>query len=297
MSEEPDWRLYQSFLAVVEEGSLSGAARRLGLTQPTLARHIDALEAAVGVGLFLRTQRGLSPTEAALGLAPYARTIAANAAAFLRAASAGAGRVEGAVRISASEAIGIGRLPPVLAALRRAHPALALELSLTDSVDDLLRREADIAVRNGAPDRGIPGQDALLARRTPSIRLGLFAHRDYLARRGTPATPEDLAGHDLIGFDRETPFIRALAARLPQFRRADFALRVDSNLAQLEAVRAGMGIGFGQIAIARRDPALAPVLEDTVGVDMETWVLMHEDLKTSARCRAVFDALVAGLGG
>lgn len=291
MSDEPDWRLYQSFLAVVDEGSLSGAARRLGLTQPTLARHIDALEAAVGTGLFLRTQRGLSPTEAALGLAPYARTIAANAAAFLRAASAGAGRVEGTVRISASEAIGVGLLPPILSRLRRDHPALSLELSLTDTVDDLLRREADIAVRNAAPD-----QDVLLARRLPPIRLGLFAHRDYLARRGTPATAAELAGHDLIGFDRETPFIRALASRLPQFRRADFALRVDSNLAQMAAIAAGMGIGFCQAGLARRDPALVAVLPETVGVDMETWVLMHEDLKSSARCRAVFDALVAGLG-
>lgn len=297
MSDEPDWRLYQSFLAVVDEGSLSAAARRLGLTQPTLARHIDALEAAVGTGLFLRTQRGLSPTEAALGLAPYARTIAANAAAFLRAASAAAGRVEGTVRISASEAIGVGLLPPVLAALRRDHPTLSLELSLTDSVDNLLRREADIAVRNAAPDQAAPTQDVLLARRLPPIRLGLFAHQDYLARRGTPATPDELTGHDLIGFDHETPFIRALASRLPQLRRADFALRVDSNLAQMAAIGAGMGIGFCQAGLARRDPGLVAVLPDVVGVDMETWVLMHEDLKSSARCRAVFDALVTGLAG
>ncbi|MGA0601418.1 LysR family transcriptional regulator [Caulobacter sp. KR2-114] len=290
MNTEPDWSLFQSFLAVAEEGSLSAAARRLGLTQPTLARHVDALEAAVGAALFLRTQRGLSPTEAAVGLIPYARTIAANAAAFVRAAADGAGRVEGAVRISASEIIGVELLPPVLAGLRRRHPALAIELSLTDALDDLLRREADIAVRNGAPQ-----QDVLLARRLPSIRLGLFAHRDYLARRGTPADPAGLAGHELIGFDRETPFIRALASGLPQFRRADFALRVDSNLAQLAAIRAGLGIGLCQAGVARRDPALVAVLPEAVGFDMETWVLMHEDLKSSPRCRATFDAIADGL--
>ena len=289
MNPEPDWTLYRSFLAVLEEGSLSGAARRLGLTQPTLARHIDALEQGVGADLFLRSQRGLLPSELALELRPHAETLASTAAALLRTASGRAGVVSGVVRIAASEVVGVEHLPPILARLRRRHPALVIELALSDTVDDLLRREADIAVRQVEPS-----QDALVARRLPAIELGLHARADYLDRRGTPSSPADLAGHDLIGFDRPTPAMRALVGRIPALGRAGFALRVDSNLAQLAAIRAGFGIGLCQAGLARRDPGLVRVLADEVAIGLGLWIVMHEDLRTSARCRAVFDALGEG---
>ncbi len=226
MNTEPDWSLYRTFLAVVEEGSLSGAARQLGLTQPTVARHIDALEVAVGADLFLRSQRGLIPTEVALDLRPYAETLASTAAALLRTASGRAGEVRGTVRISASEVVGVEHLPPILARLRRRHPGLIIELALSNAVDDLLQREADIAVRMVEPI-----QEALVARRLLPIMVGLHAHRGYLERRGMPASIEDLAGHDLIGFDRETPAIRAIIGRFPALGRLAFALRSDSDLA------------------------------------------------------------------
>ena len=290
MNTEPDWDLHRTFLAVVQEGSLSSAARRLGLTQPTVARHVDALEKAVGADLFLRSQRGLVPTEMALALAPYAETLAATAAALMRAASGHAGEVCGSVRVSASEVVGVEHLPPVLAALRRRHPGLVIELVLSNAVDDLLQREADIAVRMVEP-----AQEALVAQRLPPVMLGLHAHRSYLERHGTPGSMGDLAGHDLIGFDQETPAIRAIAGRFPTLNRSAFALRADSDLAQLAAIRAGFGIGICQVPVARRDPDLVRVLADAVSVNLGLWVVMHEDLKTSARCRAVFDALVSGL--
>lgn len=140
MSTGPGWSLYRSLLAVMEEGSLSGAARRLGLTQPTLARHIDALEQAVGAELFLRTPRGLLPTELALELRPYAETLESTAAALLRTASGRAEEVRGIVRISASEVVGVEHLPPILAQLRRRHPALIVELMLSDTTSNLLQR-------------------------------------------------------------------------------------------------------------------------------------------------------------
>ena len=292
MNQDPSWGTYRTFLAVVQEGSLSGAARHLGLTQPTVARHVDALEAATGADLFLRSQRGLIPTEMALGLLPYAETLAATAAALLRAASGDAGDVRGSVRVSASEVVGVEHLPPILAALRRRHPGLVVELVLSNALDDLLRRDADIAVRMVQPT-----QDALLAQRLPPIMLGLHAHRDYLRRRGTPASITELAGHDLIGFDRGTPAIRALVARIPGLDRSAFALRADSDLAQLACIRAGFGIGMCQVVVARRDPRLVRLLAAEVAVELGLWIVMHEDLRTSARCRAVFDALVAGLAG
>lgn len=290
MNSEPSWDLYRSFLAVLADGSLSGAARRLGLTQPTIARHIDALEQAVGADLFLRSQRGLIPTELALELRPYADTLQSTAAALLRTASGRAGEIRGSVQISASEIVGVEHLPPILARLRRRYPELVLELTVSDAVDDLLRREADIAVRQIEPVQG-----ALIARRLPSLELGLHARRDYLERRGLPRSLADLAVHELIGFDRPTPSVRALVERVPGLDRAAFALRADSTLAQLAAIRAGFGIGLCQVSLARRDPALVRVLDDAVAVELGLWIVMHEDLNTSARCRAVFDALVEGL--
>ncbi len=290
MSSEPDWDLYRTFLAVTREGSLSGAARRLGLTQPTVARHIEALERAVGAELFVRSQRGLTPTEMGLELAPHAEALALDAATLWRTASGRPGEARGAVRVTASEVVGVELLPPILAALRRRRPALVIELVLANTLDDLLRRESDIALRMVEP-----AQDALIARRLPSITLGLHARRDYLDQRGRPRTMADLAHHDVIGFDRETPATRAIMARQQGLSRASFALCADSDLAQLAAIRAGFGIGMCHVSIARRDSRLERVLEAEVAVELGLWVVMHEDLRTSVRCRVVFDALVEGL--
>ncbi len=287
---EPSWDLYRSFRAVAREGSLSGAARALGLTQPTLARHVDGLEALLGRKLFVRSQRGLDPTEVARQMLPYADALAATAAALRRAVAAEDGTLSGSVRITASEMFGVERLPSILAAIRRRHPALALELAVSNEVEDLLRRDADIAVRMVAPT-----QAALVARRVGSVELGLFARADYLARCGTPADVAEIAGFDAIGFDRETPALRAFAAAYPWLDRSAFALRAGSDAAQLAAIRAGFGIGACQVGIADRDPELVRVLPQAFAPELQVWVVMHEDLRSSPRCRAVFDLLVEHL--
>ena len=290
MNTEPSWDLYRSFLAVLEERSLSGAARRLGLTQPTLARHLDALEEAVGAQLFLRSPRGLAPTETALELGPYARSLATTSAALLRTASGRADEARGVVRVSASDVVGAEHLPPILAQLRAQHPELVIELVLSNAVENVLERAADIAVRMVEP-----AQDALVARHLPPIRLGLHAHRRYLDRKGIPANLDALKEHDLIGFDRETPAIRAALGRYPMLGRPAFALRTDSDLAQLAAIRAGFGIGICQRPIARHEPDLVHLLPDDFALDLPVWIVMHEDLKTSRRYRVVFNALVEGM--
>ncbi|MBY9064083.1 LysR family transcriptional regulator [Sphingomonas yunnanensis] len=292
MSQEPSWDVYRSFAAVLRERSLSAAARALGLTQPSVARHIAALEQAVGGALFVRSPRGLSPTDRSLALRPHAEALVAAATALRRAGSGSPDQPEGVVRVSASQAVGVWHLPPILAALRRVHPRLAVELALTDSVDDLLQRQADVAVRMVEP-----AQQALVARRVGAVRLGFHAHRDYLARRGMPATVADLRDHDLIGPDTETAFTRGTAARwLPGLDRTAFALRTDSDAAHVAAITAGFGIGICQTAVARRDPALVRVLPKALDVALPLWIVMHEDLRGGARYRAVFDALAEGLG-
>ena len=290
MDNEPNWDLYRSFLAVLEGGSLSAAARDLGLAQPTLGRHIEALEKAVGHALFVRSQHGYLPTEHALQLKPYARALAATASAFMRAASGSADQPRGTVRVTASEVVGCEVLPPILARLHQQYPGLQIELAVTNRAQDLLRREADIAVRMLAPS-----QEALVARRIGAIELGLHAHRDYLARRGAPATLAELASHALIGYDHETAFIRSMKHHLGDLTRADFSLRSDSDLAQLAALRAGFGIGICQAGIARRDPALMRLLPDAFAPRLDTWLAMHEDLRNSKRCAVVYAALADGL--
>jgi DNA-binding transcriptional LysR family regulator len=286
---DPSWDFYRTFLAVMQYGSLSAAARDLGLTQPTVGRHIDALEQAIGAELFTRSQLGLLPTETALDLRPYAETLATTSAALLRSASGQRGRVSGTVRISASEVIGVEVLPPILARLQREYPQLTIELSASDAVEDLLQREADIAVRMTEPS-----QEPLVVRRIGIIPLGFFAHGSYLEGREHPRDIPDLAGHRIIGFDRQNAYIRSMMKRYPVLDPARFAFKAGSGLAQLAALRAGIGIGFCQIPLAQRNPDLIHLLRD-FHLPLGTWVAMHENLKSSPRCRVTFDALVAGL--
>ncbi|NTG46534.1 LysR family transcriptional regulator [Agrobacterium rhizogenes] len=288
-TSEPSWDFYRTFLAVLQHGSLSAAARELGLTQPTIGRHIDALEEAIGAELFTRSQQGLLPTDAALALRPYAETLANTTAALLRVASSSRDRVSGTVRISASEVIGVEVLPPILAGLQAAYPDLTIELSASDAVEDLLQREADIAVRMVAP-----AQDVLLARYIGSIPLGLFAHRNYLERYSEPKNIRELHQHKLIGFDHQTAYIRTMMKRYPLLDGVSFTFKSDHSIALHNALRAGIGIGFYQIPLAKRDGELVRLLPE-IELPLDTWVAMHENLKTSPRCRVTFDALVAGL--
>ncbi|NWF06769.1 LysR family transcriptional regulator [Pseudomonas salomonii] len=288
MASTIGWELYRSFLGVLKEGSLSGAARQLGITQPTVGRHIAALESELGVVLFTRSPTGLLPTAVAHTLRAHAETMERTAAALERAASAHGDEVRGVVRVSASEVVGVEVLPPIITQLRRQHPRLRVELVLTNRLSDLLQLEADIAVRMVRPS-----QAQLLAQRVGLIEVGLHARDDYLQRHGMPLHMQDLVNHCVIGFDQENAFIRSLAIK--GFERSAFAISSDSDLAQLALIRAGAGIGGCQVQLAQRDPRLRRVLPDGFALKLDTWVTMHEDLRNSPRCRVTFDALVQGL--
>ena len=282
---EPDWQLWRSFLAVLQTGSLSAAARRLHLTQPTLGRQIAALEQDLGMALFTRSTEGLRPTEAATALAPHAQAMAAAAAALQRAASGGDGELRGTVRLAASEFIGGVVLPAMLARFRAVHPAIDIELSLSNQVENLLRRDADIAVRNTAPT-----QAALLVRRIGETPVGLFAHRDYAAAHGLPATPQHLAEHTLIGRPEH------LALALPVVGIAlRFGFQCNSDLGLVSALRAGLGIGYCQIPVGRRDPELVPVLPSLILARIGIWLATHEDLRATRRIRVLLDHLAGEL--
>jgi len=289
-SRIPSWDELRTFVEVARDGSLSGAARRLGLTQPTVGRHIDALEAALGLTLFTRSPRGLTPTSAALALGPHVEAMATAAAALGRAASGEAAADRGVVRVTASEVIGCEVLPPILAAFHVEHPGIAIELALTNRNEDLARRDADIAVRMVRPT-----QSGLVARKIGASRIGLYAHRDYLARFGEPRSFADLASHCVIRFDRDNRSFRGAGDFAQRLTREDFGFRCDNDLAQLAALRAGFGIGGCQANIARRTPELVAVLPNAIQYALEVWLVMHENLKTTRRVRLLFDHFAAGL--
>lgn len=285
-----DWNLIRSFLAVLDAGTLSGAARRSGISQPTLGRHIGELEAQTGLVLFERGRAGMMATGAALRIAEEARRMRDSAAAFSMAATDQETRVEGTIRLTASRVMATFVLPPVLAALRVAEPALAIELVASDSLENLLARDADIAVRMVRPT-----QNDLIARKINDFIMGAYAHQDYLARAGTPQTLDDLYDHTLIGYDRTNLIERGMRALTGGYDRDAFQIRTDDQVAYWAIVQAGAGIGFGPRYVARQTPVLRRVLPELAIPPLPVWLASHRELRHSAKVRRVYDFLADAL--
>ena len=270
-------------LAVLETGSLSGASRKLRLTQPTVRRQIEALEKELGAKLFTKTSAGLQPTDAAIGARRSADEMARAAGALVRAASGSDVDVAGTVRIACSEVVGVELLPSHMADLAEKHPQLQFEIHVSNVDDDIVRREADVAIRMHRPT-----QVGLLARRIGTLAVGLHASPMYLSNRKPPVRLEDLCGHILVGQERETSILDALrSAGLEQSQA--FVFRTDNDLAQLALIKAGAGIGACQCSLGEK-AGLHRVLPD-LEMAMEVWLTMHEDLGRVARYRVVFDHL------
>lgn len=286
-----DRNLIRSFVVVAEEGSLSGAARRLSASQPTLGRHVAELEAALGITLFRRGRRGYALTAAGAALYDRARAIEDEVAAFRRVAAGSTERIAGTVRITASAIVSAYVLPPILARFAEIEPEIEVEIVASDAVQNLLRRDADIAIRMVEPT-----QLDLVARRIADLPLTACAATAYLARRGVPHRPEDLRDHDLIGYDRETHLIEGFRRLGIEVGRERFHLRSDSQIVLWQAVRAGNGIGFAQKSLVERDPLVEAVLPDLPLPSLPMWLAMHRDLRTSPRIRRVAEMLHAELG-
>lgn len=289
---EPDWALYRSFLAVMRKGSLSAAAAALKLTQPTLGRHIDGLEAALATPLFTRSRMGLAPTDAALELLPHVETMEAAAAAFLRTSSGEAAEARGTVRLTSSEIMGAEVLPAMLARFHAHYPRIDIELNLDDRQQDLLRRDADVALRMARPT-----QTALVAKHVGNARVNLYAHKSYLAKHPLPGSLSDIPGMSVIGYDDNSRILDLIRIGQLSVPPNTFTLRSDSELAQLALLRAGAGIGGCQAGIARRDAELQPVFHDQFEFTMEMWLAYHEDLRASRRVRLLVDFLATELEG
>jgi DNA-binding transcriptional LysR family regulator len=286
-----DWSLIRSFLAALDQGSLLGAARLLKTSQPTLGRHITELESQLGVVLFERTGRGLVPTATALQLADSAREMESGALQLSRALSGTQLQTAGTVRITASVPVAVQLMPPILARMRLALPDIQVELVSSNQVSNLLRREADIAVRMVRPEQG-----TLIAKKIGRVGVGAYAHRSYLARRSPLRKLADLLQHDLIGHDTDPSILRGFQALGFAVGPEIFALRTDDFIVQWQAVRSGLGIGFIADYMARTDPDVLRVLPTALKVpDLPMWLAVHREIRTNGRIRAVYDFLAQAL--
>jgi DNA-binding transcriptional LysR family regulator len=286
-----DWTLLQSFSAVVETGSLSGAARNLGQSQPTIGRHVKQLESALGVDLFTRAPRGLVPTAAGLEIADMTRDMQSAATRLRLIADGKAGNLSGTVRITASVVTSHFILPRIVADLRQAMPEIQIDLVPSDTTENLIFREADIAVRMYRPS-----QLDVITKHICDQPMAVYAAKSYLDRMGRPETLEDAARLDFVGFDKSDLIIRVMTNLGLEASRDFFAVRCDQQAVHWELVRAGCGLGGAQTIIGDADPTMERILEGQMQLQaLPIWLTAPQALHSNARIRAVWDYLSAAL--
>ncbi|MEP4198445.1 MAG: LysR family transcriptional regulator [Aliishimia sp.] len=287
-----DWSLVQSFLAVAETGSLSAAAESLHQSQPTLGRHIKSLETRLGIELFHRHARGLDLTELGAQVLPAAQAMRTAMNQIALTAEAHSGNLEGTVRIACSVYVSHYILPQIVAQIRCEEPAISIVVHASDDSDNLLFREADIALRMYRPK-----QLELVTRHIGDIEMGVFASKTYIQRKGQPVCKEDFADHDVVGYDQSTVILDEMAKMGLPARAEEFAVRCDNQTAYWELVRAGCGIGFSQLKTGLADPA---VVHLDIGVEIPSlpiWLTAHEAVRRTPRVDRVWGILAQGLKG
>jgi DNA-binding transcriptional LysR family regulator len=286
----PDWNHLRAFLETVETGSLSAAARRLGLTQPTLGRQVSALEDALGVLLFERVGRSLSLTPAGRELLDSARSMGEAASRLSIIASGQSQSIEGLVRITASDIVAAYTLPAILKRLHAQAPGVQVEIIAANDIRDLMRREADIAIRHVQPD-----QPDLIARRCRGTTAHLYAATSYLDALGRPDTAADLAEATFIGYGQGDGLVAELNARGLPVTDRNFRWITGSVVAAWEMLRQGLGVGVMFREVAANVEGVEPVLPELPPFEVPIWLAVHRELHTSRRIRLVFDLLAEAL--
>lgn len=285
-----DWSLIQTFLAVVEHGALARAADAIGATQPTLSRQIAALEAEIGAALFTRGARGSVLTAAGEALVYPARQMQQAAHALRLAASGQSLSLKGTVRVTASEMTSAFLLPPILASLRWKYPDIQLEIVASNAVDNLLEREADIAIRMVKPI-----QDTLVARHLGDLKMGGYASKAYLEQKKIPFSADAMSEFDWIGYDKNPAIVNHCRALGIELTRESFAIRSDDQMVCWQSMLNGMGIGFGFSLLAKQYPQLVRVLPEHWFKDSPVWLTAPLELRSNPRIRAVYDHLAEHL--
>jgi len=285
-----DWNRARAFLVTAEEGSLSAAARALGMTQPTLSRQVTALEAELGVALFERVGKGLELTPNGLDLLDHVRAMGEAANQLALTASGRSESIEGHICISATEVTAAYILPPLIQQLRQQQPGISVEIIASNRASDLQRREADIALRAFQPT-----QPELIARKVGDIDIGLYAATDYLESLGSPETAEEFNRADYICFGENERLIEALRPLGLELSKQNFPLITESHLVHWEMVKQGMAIGIMPTEIGDREPGVRRILYQQMLLSVPLWLVAHRELRTNRRVRMVFDFLAQAL--
>ncbi|MCB1394888.1 MAG: LysR family transcriptional regulator [Rhodobacter sp.] len=285
-----DWNQVRAFLATAEEGSLSAAARALGLAQPTLGRQVAALEERLGVILFERVGRGVALTQAGRDLLDPVRAMGEAAHRIALVAAGRAESVAGKVCISVADVMAAYVLPGVLADLREAAPDIDIEILATNSLSDLLHREADIAIRHVRPE-----EPDLVARLVREGAGGIYAAQSFLRRHGRPRVPADLETLPFVGMASPERMAEELARIGLPVPPRNFVLTCENMAVACEMVRQGLGVGVMSDDIASHMPEVERLLPDLPPIPVPLWLVTHRELRTSRRIRVVFDHLAAAL--
>lgn len=284
-----DWNQMRALLATVETGSLSAAAKRLGLTQPTLGRQVAALEEQLGLAIFERIGRRLVLTEAGQQLLGHLRDMGAAAEKIALTATSQSQAIEGVVRITAADIYAGHVLPPLMDQIHAEAPGIRLEVLATGSISDLLRREADIAIRHVRPE-----QDGLIARRCKDTSAYIYGTPDLLERMGRPTSGTELArGHFVGAMQGNADFIAAARARGVPLSEANFPFATQSGMTGWEWVCRGLCLGGMVETVARLTPEVRVAVPALEPIPVPVWLVTHRELHTSRRIRLVFDRLVA----
>lgn len=285
-----DWNQVRAFLATVEEGSLSAAARVLGQTQPTLSRQVTALEKDLGVTLFERGPRTMALTDAGMELLEHVRAMGEAAARLSLSASGQSQTIEGSVSITATDMMATYLLPSVLVQIRNNAPNISFELIPSNDVRDLIKREADIAIRHVRPE-----QADLIAKRVGSSSAHLYASQAYLSGAGHPASTDDLSKLSFVGMSPIERFLPTVRMSGLELKAEQFKITTASGTALIELVRQGLGISILPHHTAKLFPELVPVLQDHISFPIPIWLVTHRELRTSQRIRVVYDQLEVSL--
>jgi DNA-binding transcriptional LysR family regulator len=285
-----DWNKARAFLVTAEEGSLSAAARALGMAQPTLGRQVDGLEQELGIVLFERVGRGLTLTPSGLELLEHVRDMGEAAGRVSMTALGQSQALEGTICISASETYAVVLLPPIIAKLRTMEPGIQVEIVVANHASDLRRREADIAIRNFRPT-----EPDLLAKKIGDADAVLYATPDYIAKIGNPTKPYDLRHAEFVNMDHSGMMLKGLNTLGLSLTEANFPLLTENYLVMWELVRQGAAIGVLDAYIGDADPVVRRVLPDLEPLVFPIWLVSHRELATNRRIRMVYDFLAEEL--
>lgn len=285
-----DWNHARGFLATVEEGSLSAAARVLGVTQPTLSRQISALEETLGVTLFERGHRSSALTESGLELVDHVRAMFEAAEQVSLAAAGQAQSVKGRVIVTTTDMIASYYLPPILRSLRDAAPDIQIELTVSNTLQDLKKREADIAIRHARPT-----QPDLIAKRIGDLTAHFAASKDYLDRRGRPQNLSDMNTHDFIGFESPHRSVQVFNQFGLNLSEENIKVCSESGAASAALVNHGLGITIPSKNLIEHFDNLELLDIGLPAIPVPVWLVTHRELHTSRKIRLVYDHISAEL--